>query len=94
MKINLLYSSCDDFSNLCIRIFIVFERIQELFLQPNTHKLFPLGAKSAENPHSGIMSTVPLKKPFASKEKPPSFGIPINAHRPVITPDALPLLIK
>jgi hypothetical protein len=40
------------------------------------------------------MNTVSLKKPFASKEKPPSFGIPINACRPVITPDAFLLLIK
>jgi hypothetical protein len=54
----------------------------------------PLGAESAENPHLRIMSTVPSKKPFASKEKTPSFGIPINARWPVITPDALPLLIK
>jgi hypothetical protein len=40
------------------------------------------------------MNTVSLKKPFASKEKPPPFGILINARRPVITPDAFPLLIK
>jgi hypothetical protein len=40
------------------------------------------------------MDTVPMKKPFASKEKPPPFGTPINAREPVITPDALPLLIK
>jgi hypothetical protein len=94
MKFYLLYSSCNDFFNLCIRIFIVFERIRELFLQPNTHKLLPLGAKSARNPHSGTMNIVSLKKPFASKEKPPPFGIPINARQPVITPDALSLLIK
>jgi hypothetical protein len=54
----------------------------------------PLGVESAENPHSGTMNTVLLKKPFASKEKPPSFGILINARQPVITPDASPLLIK
>jgi hypothetical protein len=55
----------------------------------------PLGAKFAENPYSGIMNTVSLKKPFASKEKKlPSVGILINAGRPVITPDALPPLIK
>jgi hypothetical protein len=47
-----------------------------------------------KNPYSGAMNTVSMKKPFASKEKPPSFGIPINARQPVITPDALPLLIK
>jgi hypothetical protein len=35
-----------------------------------------------------------MKKPFASKEKTPPFGIPINARQPVITPDALPLLNK
>jgi hypothetical protein len=40
------------------------------------------------------MNTVLLKKLFASKENPPSFGIPINARQPVITPDAFPLLIK
>jgi hypothetical protein len=40
------------------------------------------------------MNTVPMKKPFASKEKPLPFGIPTNARQPVITPDALPLLIK
>jgi hypothetical protein len=40
------------------------------------------------------MNTILLKKPFASKEKTPSFGILINARRPVITPDALPPLIK
>jgi hypothetical protein len=40
------------------------------------------------------MSTVSLKKPFASKEKTLSFGILINARQPVITPDASPLLIK
>jgi hypothetical protein len=73
---------------------LFFERIRELFLQPNTHKLLPLGAKPTENPHSGTMNTVSLKKPFASKEKPPSFGIPINARWPVISPDASPLLIK
>jgi hypothetical protein len=38
-----------------------------------------LGVESTENPYSGAMNTVPMKKPFASKEKPPSFGIPINA---------------
>jgi hypothetical protein len=58
------------------------------------HKLLPLGAESAENPHLAIMNTVLLKKPFASKEKSLSFGIPINARQPVITPDASPLLIK
>jgi hypothetical protein len=58
------------------------------------HKLLLLGIESAENPHSGVMNTVSMKKPFASKEKPPPFGIPINARQPVITPDALPLLIK
>jgi hypothetical protein len=58
------------------------------------HKLLPLGVESAENPHSGIMNTISLKKPFASKEKPPLFGIPINARRPIITLDAFPLLIK
>jgi hypothetical protein len=57
-------------------------------------KLLPLGVESAENPHSGTMNTVSLKKPFASKEKPSSFGIPINACQPVVTPDAFPLLIK
>jgi hypothetical protein len=35
-----------------------------------------------------------MKKPFAFGEKPPPFGIPINARQPVITPDALSLLIK
>jgi hypothetical protein len=40
------------------------------------------------------MDTISLKKPFASKEKTPSFGIPINVHWPVIIPDAFPLLIK
>jgi hypothetical protein len=54
----------------------------------------PLGAKSTENPYSGITKTISLKKSFASKEKPPSFDIPINARWPVITLDALPLLIK
>jgi hypothetical protein len=58
------------------------------------HKLMLLGVKSAENPHSRTMNTVSTKKPFASKEKPPSFGIIINTHEPFITPDALPLLIK
>jgi hypothetical protein len=57
-------------------------------------KLLPLGVESAKNPHSGTMNTVSLKKPFASKEKPPPFGIPINARWTVITPDASPLLIK
>jgi hypothetical protein len=94
MKIYLLHLSCDNFPNLCIRIFIVFERIREPFLSPNTHKLFPLGAKSTENPHSGIMNTISLKKTLFIQGKPPSFGIPINAHRLVITPNAFPLLIK
>jgi hypothetical protein len=58
------------------------------------HKLWLLGVESAENPHSGTMNTVSTKKPFASKEKPPSFGILINTRQPFITPDALPLLIK
>jgi hypothetical protein len=40
------------------------------------------------------MNIVSLKKPSASKEKPPPFGIPINARWQVITPDASPLLIK
>jgi hypothetical protein len=40
------------------------------------------------------MNTISLKKPFASKEKPPSFGIPINVRWSVITPDAFTLLIK
>jgi hypothetical protein len=40
------------------------------------------------------MNTISLKKPFASKEKTPSFGIPINARGPVITAGAFPLLIK
>jgi hypothetical protein len=40
------------------------------------------------------MNTVSLKKPFASKEKLPSLGIPINARRPVITPNALLLTQK
>jgi hypothetical protein len=40
------------------------------------------------------MNTVSLKKPFAPKEKDPSFGILINARWPVITPDAFPPLIK
>jgi hypothetical protein len=40
------------------------------------------------------MNTILLKKPFASKENPMSFGIPINARRLLITPDAFPLLIK
>jgi hypothetical protein len=71
-----------------------FERIREPFVEPNTHKPLPLGVESAENPHSGIMNTVSLKKPFASKEKPPSFGILINARWPVITPDVFLLLIK
>jgi hypothetical protein len=53
-----------------------------------------LGVEPAENPHPGTMNTVPMKKPFTSKEKPLPFGIPINARQPVITPDALPLLIK
>jgi hypothetical protein len=53
-----------------------------------------LGAESAENPYSRAMNTVLMKKPFASKEKPSPFGIPINARQRVITPDALPLLIK
>jgi hypothetical protein len=35
-----------------------------------------------------------MKKPFASKKKPLPFGIPINARQPIITPDALSLLIK
>jgi hypothetical protein len=35
-----------------------------------------------------------MKKPFAAKEKPLSFGILINTRQPVITPDAPPLLIK
>jgi hypothetical protein len=30
---------------------------------------WPLGAESAENPHSGIINTVSLNKPFAPKEK-------------------------
>jgi hypothetical protein len=60
----------------------------------NAHKLLPLGAESTENPYSGITNTVSLKKPLASKEKPPSFGIPNNACRSVITPDAFSLLIK
>jgi hypothetical protein len=71
-----------------------FERIGEPFLWLNTRKLLLLGVESAENPHSGAMNTVPIKKLFASKEKPPSFGIPINARQPFITPYALPLLIK
>jgi hypothetical protein len=54
----------------------------------------PLGAELAENPHLGIMNTISLKRPFAPKEETPSFGIPINACWPVITPDALLLLIK
>jgi hypothetical protein len=54
----------------------------------------PVGAKSAENPHSGIMNNISLKKSFASKKKPSSFGIPINARWPVITPDAFLLLMK
>jgi hypothetical protein len=53
-----------------------------------------LGIESTENPHSGTMNTVSMKKPFASKEKPPSFGILINTRQLVVTPDALPLLIK
>jgi hypothetical protein len=53
-----------------------------------------LGVESAENPHSGTMNTVLMKKPFASKEKPPPFGILINVRQSVITPDALALLIK
>jgi hypothetical protein len=53
-----------------------------------------LGVESTENPHSGAMNTVSMKKPFVSKEKPPPFGIPINARQSVITPNALPLLIK
>jgi hypothetical protein len=40
------------------------------------------------------MNTVSMKKPFASKEKPLSFGILINTRQPVITPDAPLLLIK
>jgi hypothetical protein len=40
------------------------------------------------------MNTISLKKPFASKEKPLSFDIPINARQSVITPAAFPLLIK
>jgi hypothetical protein len=40
------------------------------------------------------MNTILMKKPFASKEKPPPFSIPINARQPVITPDTLPLPIK
>jgi hypothetical protein len=51
----------------------------------------PLGAESTENPHSRTMNIVLLEK---SKENPPSFGILINARRPVMTPDAFPLLIK
>jgi hypothetical protein len=50
-----------------------------------------LGIESAENPHSGTMNTVSMKKPFASNEKPPSFGILINTRQPVITPDAPPV---
>jgi hypothetical protein len=53
------------------------------------HKLLPLSAESVENPHSEAMNTVQMKKPFASREKPPPFGIPINARQPVITLDAL-----
>jgi hypothetical protein len=40
------------------------------------------------------MNTIFFKRPFAPKEKTPSFGIPINARWPVITLDALPLLIN
>jgi hypothetical protein len=40
------------------------------------------------------MNTVSLKRPLAPKEETSSFGIPINAHWPVITPAAPPLLIK
>jgi hypothetical protein len=39
------------------------------------------------------MNTVSMKKPFASKEKPPLFGILINTRQPFNTPDALPLPI-
>jgi hypothetical protein len=40
------------------------------------------------------MNTISLKRPFAPKEETPSFGISINARWPVITPDALLMLIK
>jgi hypothetical protein len=94
MKIYLLHLSCDNFPNLCIRIFIVFERIREPFLSLNTHKLFPLGAKSTRESSFGNHEHYFVEKTLFIQGKPPSFGIPINARRPVITPNAFPLLIK
>jgi hypothetical protein len=38
------------------------------------------------------MNTISLKNLRIQGKKPSSFGIPINARRPVITPDAFPLL--
>jgi hypothetical protein len=58
------------------------------------HKLLLLSVESIENPHSGAMNSVQMKKPFAPKEKTPPFGIPINARQLVITLDAPSLLIK
>jgi hypothetical protein len=48
------------------------ERIRELLLQPNTHKLLPLGVESVENPYSGAMNTIQMEKTFRIQGKTPA----------------------